>query len=1254
MRTRSDSRRALAVTVAVAGLALCVPGGMDGPAQTRAQAGGGTLYLPLAVDGQVLRGLPPVSASHGRGFADDPFDLVLDAGFPGASIRFTRDGTVPRADRGEAYVGPIRIDQTTILRAAAFKDGHRPSPITTLSYLFLRDVVAQPALPAGYPATWGVYPEGRQAGEPVPADYAVDPRIAFEDPRYAPTIVDDLLSIPSLSIAMDPEDLFGTAPGTLGIYSHPLEHGSSVDPLSGRLERPWERPASAEWLRPDGESGFQIDAGIRIAGGWSRKPDGMAKHSFSLRFRGEYGAGRLRYPLFGADDPGPTSFDALRLRAGQADTLHYYAANAQYVNDEWGRVTQGDMGSATARGTWAHLYLNGLYWGVYNVTEELDDAFAADHLGGEEDQWDVIEADPTVLPEGWRADEGSAEAFETLLALKASTPGGAIDRDTFAIARSLLDLDHYMDYTLIQIYGDNWDWPHNNWTALRSRVLGGGFRFFVWDYEQVLPLRRHGDVCGPCSDHPSVETCGTIRCGGTAATSGAAGLHGWLLGSPEYRLAFADRARRHLFEDGALTPHRAAQRYARIAGEVERALVGESARWGDVDFGQRTRGENWFFIRPFLAERRPWTLDDHWRPARNRVLAEFFPGRTAALVQQLCDAGLFPPVSAPRIRTAESGATSRSGHVVTIDTLAEGCAGQTSEGVLYYTLDGQDPREAWSDGGLWHGAVRSPGARPYRGPFGVPADRLTRIVARLRTPDGLWSAAAEATLGAPRLAVSELMYNPPDDQAHEWLEILNLEPFEVDLGGVELRDGVTYTFAAGSRIDAGGRLVLARDASALVQRHPLVRVHDEYAGGLSGSGERITVQAANGAVIWSAEYADDDFWPLMPDGLGYSLVLRDPWRPPSGPESWRASARPGGSPGGADEAPPFDGRAVINEVLAGTDPPFEDAVEIHNPSADGPVDVGGWYLSDDRDAPRKFRIPDGTLIPPGGFAAFYAADFQDPAGGGEGFAFSADGEEVTLFSADAGGAPTGHFTRARFEASRTNISFGRLVTAAGIDLTALVTPTFGVTAPESVEAFRSGTGAPNAAPLVGPVVVNEIMDRPDAGRSPFVELLNVSGDVVALGGDDASGTGAWAVLGSIELAFPAGVMLEPGALLVLSAIEPEAFRARHGVPDDVRVIGPWDGALGTEGARITLAAPRDGESASLADGPWVVVERIRFSHGPPWPAAPSERGVSLERVEPSAYGNAPGNWIALRRDGSPGRPNTRPARVWLPLLTRHR
>ena len=210
---------------------------------------------------------------------------------------------------------------------------------------------------------------GSTNGHLVTAAYELDSGIV-NDPKYHDLIEPALKSIPTVSVVMDPVDLFGPE---RGIYAHPLETGKD-----------WERPASVELLYPDGRAGFQIDCGIRVQGGWNRRPEESPKHSFRLVFQERYGTGRLRFPIFG--QTGVREFETLILRAGCINTwLHWSGEERRrgdYLRDQWMRDTVRAMGHSSPRGQFVHLYLNGLYWGLYNLTERPSAPFVAAHLGG--------------------------------------------------------------------------------------------------------------------------------------------------------------------------------------------------------------------------------------------------------------------------------------------------------------------------------------------------------------------------------------------------------------------------------------------------------------------------------------------------------------------------------------------------------------------------------------------------------------------------------------------------------------------------------------------------------------------------------------------------------------------------------------------------------------------------------------------------------------------------------------------------------
>jgi hypothetical protein len=1238
---------AVAVGIALGVLALGVE---PAPATAQGSSAPGprdTVYLPIVSPPQSV--VAPLRLSHRRGFYDAPLALDLSSATTSAVIRYTTDGTVPTETHGEVYQGPIRLDTTTTLRAVATRPGSTSSALETHTYIFVREVIRQPDQPdrSRYPIAWGYYPEGSYRGFMVPPDYGMDPKVT-ENPLYQGSIAGDLKAVPSLSLVTTPDDMFG-APGILGpglgIYAFPMEEGSD-----------WERPASVELLYPDGRPGFQIHGGVRIAGQWSRKPDTTAKHSFSLRFRKRY-EGNLEFPLF-PDNP-VDRFDTLRLRASQSDSFHYWPQKAQYIHDQWGRDTERDMGWLAADGIFVHLYVNGLYWGMYNLTEDVTGAFAAAHLGGDEDDFDVIKGAEELAPDGltqipkYAVEDGDAEAFESLLAIPGAGP--ASDPALYDRMAGQLDIPRFIDHTLLEIYGANDDWVNKNWRAIRRQRPGERFSFLVWDIERMIQLRDSDARCGSAA---------RPECGDIANTAGVFGLHGWLKGNPDYRQAFADRALRHLTGEGALTPQRAGARYARLAGEIDRAIVGESARWGDVFPRLRTATDQetvWEAFWKRYGRNAPQLRDPQWTLERDRLLNEFFPARTGIVLQQLCDVGLYPPVVSPRLSVLPGRGKSTL-VLMEPDTESLRCGGARAVGRIYFTTDGRDPRTPGSgDPALPWSGQPSAGARAYHGPQSISGYRL--VQARLAVPEGdkwLWSALVTVSVGSPRLAFSELMYHPEDGEA-EFIELRNLESRPVDLSGAKL-EGVSATLPAGTVIGPGGYLVLADDAEDFWEGHPDVLLAGEYDGSLSNAGEALALVDAAGQRLAQVSYRDDGFWPLSPDGLGWSLVAEDPAADPADPEGWRASSRRGGSPGAADPPPPH-AKVWVNEVLAHAALPLEGAIELVNPGPE-PAAVGGWFLSDDADDPRKYRIREGTLLPAGGFAVFYAEDLRtgggqlpepdgqtpQPVGGavGAGFALDPAGGSVTLSSADLLGELSGSMRGVRYGPADEGMSFGRHRTSMGPAFVAQAVRTFGRDAPATVEEFRSGTGAPNAGPLVGPVVISEIMYHPSGGGDAFIEIENLSDVDVPLYDVNAP-MRTWRLSSGVAFEFPLGTAIPRRGRILVAAVEPRWFLANPAnaqVPLDALILGPFIGHLHEGEDTVVLSRPGTPIDAVV---PWIEVDRVHYTGDPPWPTLADGRGPSLERWHSGRFGDEPTNWLALAPGGTPGRANTRPAQIFLPF-----
>ncbi len=859
-----------------------------------------------------------VGFSTRRGFYEAPFDVTLTCPTEGATLRYTTNGSVPGPTNGLDYTGPIHIARTTVLRAVALRTDWRESSVATHTYLFLDTVIRQDqasALAAGLPATWNA-----QA-----ADYAMDPRVVGQGGldayggKYARTIKADLQLLPTLSIVTDANDLFGPQ----GIYALPENRGSA-----------WERRASIELIHPDGTKGFQENVGLRIQGGAFRRFDLTLKKSFRVVFREQYGATSLDYPLFGPEAAG--GFDGFVLRANSNDAWPYGGGGALYIRDAFAMETARSMGMIVSHSSFAHLYINGLYWGLYNPVERPDAAFSATYRGGNRDNWDSINQDsaPDGNYDAWNRLQTQLNQDLSQEAVFQRVQGNNADGTRNPAYEDLLDVENMIDYMILNFYIGNTDWPGRNWWAGRDRDNGDGFHFYPWDSETALGFSG-------------------VDVNVTGANTAAARPFGAARANAGFRLWFADRVHRHFFNGGTLYVNPAhtvwdpthpgddqpAARFVLLAQTVSRGIVGESARWGDQ------------------LRATPFTHDEHWQRERDDLLANYFPRRSAIVLEQFRAAGLYPRTDAP-VMNRHGGAVD-PGFKLTLGA---------PKGIIYYTLDGTDPR--------------TPGSLQYTGP--IPLNDLVTVKTRVLN-NAEWSALEVATfvVGAPDLVITELNYHPADPtdaeraagfgnaDTFEFIELYNRGTATADLNGVRFVNGVDFDFtgSAVTRLPAGAYVLVVKNRVAFETRYGTgLPIAGEFGGRFDNAGEHVRLVNADGLTLRDFTYGTLPPWPGAADGSGPSLEVIDPGGNLSLATNWRASISNNGSPGLANPQPPiameasspepgqlrltFNGRAgsgytlyVRDDLWLGIWQPFQQGaalpsdqtVEIHLPLPNKPV-----------------------------------------------------------------------------------------------------------------------------------------------------------------------------------------------------------------------------------------------------------------------------------------------------------------------------
>ncbi|MDA0814044.1 MAG: CotH kinase family protein, partial [Verrucomicrobia bacterium] len=460
------------------------------------------------VDGFVMA----IDASPKRGFHDQPVVVTITNPTEGAALYYTLDKTEPTPAEGTLYTGPITINKTTVLRAAAHRPGYVSSPVETHTYVFLEDVVEQPNM---HPSV-------------------------TKDPVQGPQMRAALTALPTISlVASNDRD---------------LKRGTSGGGVPGVFQP--EVTCSVEWLNPDGSEGFHINCGISRYGGFFTDFD---KKSYRLYFRKEYGEGTLKYPAFDGFEyeiPPVDEFDSLSLRSGSHDMNQRGA----YMSNRYADDTLLDMGQIAPHGRFVHVYLNGEYWGQYHLRERWHAAMFARYFGGKKEDYEAINGDNSgdeFLP-GIPYD-GTGELWQQARNL-IREGGRANPKNTYNLAKTHIDIEDYVSFMIMWSSGDS----ESEFQAVGGlsmgpppgSPLGVGFKFFLKDADGYLRNHKPGRARhnGPLNLFSALRT----------------------EKNPEYLVQVGDIIHRYFFNGGAMTTEKNVSRLQKRIDEIKVAFLGEA------------------------------------------------------------------------------------------------------------------------------------------------------------------------------------------------------------------------------------------------------------------------------------------------------------------------------------------------------------------------------------------------------------------------------------------------------------------------------------------------------------------------------------------------------------------------------------------------------------------------------------------------------------------------------------------------------
>ncbi len=693
--------------------------------------------------------------------------------------------------------------------------------------------------------------------------------------------------------------------GSSGIYSNPT---LGV-----------EKPIHLEYFPENGGETLRINLGVKI-----HSPDSRQQKSLRFYARSQYGENEINYQLF--DDLDIDSFKRFILRNGGNDGFEKLKTQ---IRDPLSHIIykQSNPENSVSAYKPVNVYLNGEYWGVYNMRERQDKYYIRSHFG--EEDIDFLEYDAHE-PSFMHAIEGDWQNFNALKNFVMSQDM-SIDSN-YQVVENWMDIENFVDYQIFEIFIGNQDWLSNNIKFWRPRREGAKWKWVLWDTEYGLAL-FYPDFSIGYPDFNFLHMA--LTWGGWGS-----GDYTYLLrnlveneGFREYFITrFADLLNVDLKENGNII-HVIDSLFTLVSPDVQYQFN----RWGG-NFS-------------------------NWQTKVNEI-KDFTNGRPTYIRHHIIDEFQLDTLFTLSLNVAQPGTG-----IVKVNTIE----------VSTFPWDGI----CFTD---YVTVLEAVPAQGYQFFEWLGTGSGTPKIFLSADGDTSFTAVFKVAVPEPTVIINEINYNSSSSfNPKDWLELKNVSSSVIGLQGWVFKDENDehlFEIQGDLQLSPQEYLVLCRDTLHFKTCFPeVLNFTGNFDFGLSGGGEVLRLYDDSGMLIDSVHYQDESPWPVLPDGHGPTLELKTDTLDNDLPENWRASFVIGGTPG-RPNSQKMPVSLAFNELMADNvsviaDPQgeYDDWVELYNAGGQY-IDIGGMFMSNDPLNPEMWQIPDeypdSTLLLPGEFLLFWA------------------------------------------------------------------------------------------------------------------------------------------------------------------------------------------------------------------------------------------------------------------------------------------
>lgn len=643
-------------------------------------------------------------------------------------------------------------------------------------------------------------------------------------------------TFPIISLVIDPANLWDNQTGIYVVGTEGTHSDCGHEPAN--FFEDWEKPVHLSLFEPTGDAGFAMDAGIRIFGGCTRT---RAQKSLAIIARSQYGKNSIDYQLF--PDMNIDSFKSFILRISGNDwgsTLFRDAMMQSLVHGKTLLDTQAYRPSL--------VYLNGEFWGIYNIREKYNEHYIASHHGIAPENVITIKDYDLQLDSGYLELHNFVEGHD--MTLEAS----------YIEIRDLMDMDNYLDYMVSEIFFDNGDWPGINVRVWRPLDQSEPWKWQLFDTDQGFgywgksinaerpyendTFAHATEKDGPGWPNPPWSTL----------------LFRKLLENSTFQKSFLNRFAGHL--NRLFSTDIVLDRIQSMKSVLEPEMPRHIERWGNANYSISSLSE--------------------WEEKLN-VVIEFAQKRPQVVRDFLIDHFDTTGTYQITLNTSDNNHGKVKIDYHTIDTYPW-------TGLYFNDV----PIQLTAIPELGYHFVRWEGA----------SDETTDTITINSSQDVSVKAVFEVDENPKTVLISEIHFaSEADFNPGDWIEFVNYGNSQVDLSNwifLDSNDAHTFIFPEGTTIDAGEYLVLCRDAASFTNSYPGVQCAGEFNFGLSGNGEMVRLHSDAGQIVDSVDFEISSPWPVFEDGQNKTIALKDISSDNNAGENWITS-QDHGTPGSNQE-----------------------------------------------------------------------------------------------------------------------------------------------------------------------------------------------------------------------------------------------------------------------------------------------------------------------------------------------------------------